>query len=145
MFITNTIQIANTIKMNIISISLDIEKMDAVTLYNNPTEENYRLYIENNQDIHVSNRFGTNLLHYACIFDIKNMIKRLIELGIDVNSRDKDGNTALHIAVYNNCYDITEILLGYSMDVDAKNIYGDTPKTYLAFRDQRFKDLFKDV
>jgi ankyrin repeat protein len=50
-----------------------------------------------------------------------------IESGVDVDSRDSTGATALHWAVYNNATDVISGLLDAGADPNAANRYGSTP------------------
>ena len=58
-----------------------------------------------------------------------NMIKMLIENGANVNSKDKNGLTPLHIAVKDNEIDLAKILLHHGADIEAKSKYAHTPLT----------------
>ena len=56
-----------------------------------------------------------------------NMIKMLIENGANVNSKDKNGLTPLHIAVKDNEIDLAKILLDYGANIETKSKYAHTP------------------
>ena len=58
-------------------------------------------------------------------------VKRYIRYGIDVNSVDHNGDTALHLAVERGYYDIAKLLLQNEAKVDIKNDYGETCIFYL--------------
>ncbi len=53
--------------------------------------------------------------------------KDFISKGADVNIKNKDGKTPLHIAVENNYEDIVKLLLQKNADVNAKDNNGNTP------------------
>ena len=54
-------------------------------------------------------------------------LRSLVESGEDVNTRQGDGATALHWAVYRNDTESTALLLRAGADVDLANDYGVTP------------------
>jgi len=54
-------------------------------------------------------------------------LKDLIASGLDVNIKDKDGNTPLHIAAMHNYDDVAVILIQNGADINAKDNYGETP------------------
>lgn len=49
------------------------------------------------------------------------MIEKLIEMGADINAKDSDERTALHIAVAHNDPEVVELLLSKGAAVDALN------------------------
>jgi hypothetical protein len=54
-------------------------------------------------------------------------VKKLLEKGADVNARDIDGSTALHIAARFGHVEVAELLISHGADVNAKSNYGLTP------------------
>jgi len=63
--------------------------------------------------------------------DIK-AIRRSIEKGVEINTRDERGNTALHLAALNLDVDTVARLLKAGGNPNATNIWGDTPLIYSA-------------
>ncbi|WP_265033965.1 ankyrin repeat domain-containing protein [Wolbachia endosymbiont (group A) of Sicus ferrugineus] len=55
-----------------------------------------------------------------------------IQKGADVNAKDKDGNTPLHLAAMKGKIDVVKILLEYNADVNTKNNEGRTALYYAA-------------
>jgi len=53
-------------------------------------------------------------------------VKRLLDEGADVNTTDKDGNTALKWAIYYRHLDVVKFLLNCGADVNPKNKDGHT-------------------
>src|SRR6218665_1215210 len=47
------------------------------------------------------------------------VIKVLVYLGVNVNSKSETLGTALHLAVRNNCYELAQLLLQSKADVNA--------------------------
>lgn len=45
----------------------------------------------------------------------------MLEKGLDINSKDADGNTALHIATKLGYYDIATVLLKNGADFESAN------------------------
>ena len=58
--------------------------------------------------------------------NIEAVIQHLAD-GDDVNSRDVDGRTPLHIATFNNYENLSELLITKGADVNAATIDGLTP------------------
>lgn len=54
-------------------------------------------------------------------------VKRLLNLGEDVDSIDEQGNTALHFSAENGFEEIAALLLSRRADANAANEDGDTP------------------
>lgn len=61
--------------------------------------------------------------------DVEHHIPQLVKAGCNVNAKDTDGNTALHIACSNltNGSSIVKILLELGADINLENNEGDTP------------------
>ena len=60
-------------------------------------------------------------------------VKKLVEMGADVNARQKDGWTALHLAAKNGWEDTVETLVKLGIDVNAKNDVDMTALHYAAW------------
>jgi ankyrin repeat protein len=54
-------------------------------------------------------------------------VKSLISAGANVNERDKNGQTALHLAVINGYKDVVELLIAKGAEIDGKGRYNATP------------------
>jgi serine/threonine-protein phosphatase 6 regulatory ankyrin repeat subunit B len=55
----------------------------------------------------------------------------LLERGANVNTRDKDQITPLHLASDNRSFDVTQLLVDFGADINAKNAQGQTPFSQL--------------
>ncbi|KAI3939586.1 hypothetical protein MKX01_038541 [Papaver californicum] len=54
-------------------------------------------------------------------------INELLDSGINVNFRDTDGRTALHIAACQGCNDVVQLLIQKGAEIDPKDRWGSTP------------------
>lgn len=59
-------------------------------------------------------------------------VQELIEKGEDMEQRDSEGRTALHVAVVHNQLDICEYLLEAGADPNVQEDYGETPLHWMA-------------
>ena len=84
------------------------------------------------RDIKVVGVDGETFLHRACYSDIA-VAKYLISLGADVNAKDDNGFTPLHLATTNRNYKLVELLVSEGADVKVKNDDGETPLHYGAY------------
>ncbi|XP_054749515.2 rabankyrin-5-like [Lytechinus pictus] len=74
------------------------------------------------------NNHKQNALHMAAAKDHSTICSILIENGINVDSKDDNGNSALHIAVqYGNLNSARVLLTESSIDAEAFNMRGQTP------------------
>ncbi|EEZ97168.2 Tankyrase-like Protein [Tribolium castaneum] len=68
----------------------------------------------------------TALFHAAMGGHIE-IVKRLIDLGANLNKRSKESRTALHVACERGHCDVAELLLNHEADMEAKDTNGNTP------------------
>lgn len=71
------------------------------------------------------------LLFMACRGDVKG-VEDLLNEGIDVNSIDLDGRTALHIAACEGHVDVAKLLLSRKANLDARDRWGSTVISHFA-------------
>lgn len=82
--------------------------------------------LENGADVNVRNEGRTSLQHAAWMgyTDIVSVL--LQDPIIDLDAIDDDGNTALHLSVFNDCKDVYEMLIDAGTDVSIVNKEGET-------------------
>ncbi|EAY23368.1 ankyrin repeat protein, putative [Trichomonas vaginalis G3] len=74
--------------------------------------------------------WGTNfpIIHYAAKLNNLTLVQDLISCGVDLNMRNDDHSTPLHIACYYNSIDVVKFLLSLDgIDINAQDNYGNTP------------------
>ena len=80
--------------------------------------------------VNVQNDFGQSMLHYACangnILIVDLLLKDKYRNKVDMNIRNKEGNTPLHWAAMNNQKEIIVKLLDAGCDTSVKNSSGHT-------------------
>ncbi|KAL6538694.1 hypothetical protein OROGR_012682 [Orobanche gracilis] len=69
---------------------------------------------------------GLKLMYLVNAGDLDG-IKELLDSGADVNFRDIDHRTALHVAACQGYYDVAQLLLENGTEVDPKDRWGSTP------------------
>jgi len=79
-----------------------------------------------NTDQHI-NELADTLLHQAAEKGDLEEAKRLLEQGIDVNTRNKEQSTPLHTAALNGQAEVSELLIENGADLQARNAYGNRP------------------
>jgi ankyrin repeat protein len=88
-----------------------------------------RLLIDNGADVAAVDKDGMTPLMHACNLDVTRLVKRLLELGVDVNAKSRIGATALIYGVYSRCMsmekpkkrDIVDLLLAAGADINHKD------------------------
>eukprot|EP00386_Alphamonas_edax_P007840 GDKI01025969.1.p1 GENE.GDKI01025969.1~~GDKI01025969.1.p1 ORF type:complete len:130 (-),score=13.16 GDKI01025969.1:32-421(-) len=84
--------------------------------------ENQTLTREQQQEITLH-----EVVYQACNSGDVQSVCALLDGGVDVNCRDKLGNTPLHVAARNKHYDMCKLLLARGGDPKSKNNKGSTP------------------
>ena len=79
--------------------------------------------------------YNSNLLHLSSWYGKLDIVKFCVEeKGLDVDSRDGYGDTALHLAAHEGQLQVLQHLLSSGADVDMKNEYGNTALLLAAAR-----------
>jgi ankyrin repeat protein len=74
-------------------------------------------------------------MHIAAKYNNINIIKTLIEEGVDANAlRYRDNSTPLHAAAWSGNRAIMEMLISYGADPNATDVIGCTPLHYLVYK-----------
>ncbi|KAM3700658.1 hypothetical protein ACB098_05G113400 [Castanea mollissima] len=66
------------------------------------------------------------LMYSACEGDLDG-IRELLDSGVNVNFKDSDGRTALHVAACNGLTDVVSLLLDRGSELDPSDCWGSTP------------------
>ena len=89
--------------------------------------EIFKKLLEFGAELHISNLSGLNVLHLAAQGNHPNIIVYLIEkCRFDINSKDNNGNTALHWGVNMDSKQVVDYLVYYNIDINIKNNDGET-------------------
>jgi ankyrin repeat protein len=88
---------------------------------------------------------GDTPLHFAALGDRTELARLLIEQGADVNARNRNRETALHLAAIYG-YDVAQLLIGKGADIKLRNRDGDTPLTVAEhFASGRIVGMLRDA
>ena len=63
-------------------------------------------------------------------------VKALIAAGANIDTKDRDGNTLLHVAAHYGRTTTVKVLIAAGIDVNAKSKYGSTPLHRVAWHGQ---------
>lgn len=77
-----------------------------------------------------TNRLNQNALFFQKAYTNKNIFNMLLESGVDINHKDKNGFTPIFRVIYNKDTDYLEIFLEKGADIEAKNNADITPVHY---------------
>jgi ankyrin repeat protein len=92
-------------------------------------------FIENGVDVNRADGNGMTPVHHAAMAEDPKILEMLIRAGGSVNKTDEHGNTPLHVlfGMQSSMEDVDKkaerarLLLAYGANIDAVNLYGDTP------------------
>ncbi|EAX97999.1 hypothetical protein TVAG_114510 [Trichomonas vaginalis G3] len=63
---------------------------------------------------------------FSACFNIPSLWEYFLSLGVNINGKDKFGNTALHLAAIYNSKEIAELLISHGANINEKDKYGQT-------------------
>ncbi|EAX92377.1 ankyrin repeat protein, putative [Trichomonas vaginalis G3] len=92
--------------------------------------ESFLVYFDQTNDIN-------KCFVYLPIFGIRSLIEYFLSLGANINEKDKYGNTALHIAAWNNSKETTEVLISHGANVNEKGQNGKTPLHNASYKNSK--------
>lgn len=107
-----------------------------------------KLVIERTQNVNVKNVLGENALHVIARRNEEvdvNIIKQLVNKGINLNAKDNSGDTPLHIAANVGNVKFIDAMRNFTVDATIKNNKGFTPLHIAALADEAdsFESLLK--
>ncbi|EAY08176.1 hypothetical protein TVAG_302630 [Trichomonas vaginalis G3] len=110
--------------------NLEIDSQDCIKYHN---IQAFLVYLDHTKDI---NQCFVNMkwLKIPALFEY------LIDHGANVNFKNKEGQTALHIALENNSHEIAELLISHGANVDPLNRSRETPLFY-ALKNDNLVDM----
>ena len=88
----------------------------------NDTDVYYNLILQ--VDVNIANEFNQNLLHETVAYNNTEIGLDLIHRKIDVNHKDYEGFTPLHLAAHYNNFVLAEAILNFGGSPNIKNKYG---------------------
>lgn len=95
------------------------------------------------EDINIKNAHKKTLLHLACENKNIELIKILIDMGININSQDENGDTSLHIACELRHIEIVSYLIKKGADTTILNKYSMAPFEYEFINIDKYKEYIK--
>ena len=107
--------------------------LERAIIYGHHKVAHIELLLENGANINHANEIyrsdhDCSLLHLTCIHNNYNIAKLLLQYGMNVNEKNYNGQTPLHIAcMYDGRYSIIKLLLNNGANIHEKNRFGFTP------------------
>ena len=85
----------------------------------------FKMFLNHGADINVLECItGSTLLHWVAYWDSLEFVQLLLDRGLDVNARNKDGDTPLHRALIGANLDVVRCLLSHGANPNAVNNKG---------------------
>ncbi len=86
---------------------------------------------------------GRTFLMTAVIDGTEELVRSLLTLGCEVNTKDKQGLTALHLAAINNKINVVTILLSFGADINIVDDNGNSALWYAAMKLEKNSEVIK--
>lgn len=105
------------------NVDLDAIDNDGYTAITYAVKNNYYslvdLLLKNNSATHILDKQGRSILSIVCSVGAKEVLRLLMDRGLDEMHRDNIGWTPLHEAAYAGYLDIAQMLINYGSEIDA--------------------------
>ncbi|EAY15995.1 hypothetical protein TVAG_262450 [Trichomonas vaginalis G3] len=92
-------------------------KLHCCGIYNNL--ESFLVYYDQSNDI-------SKCFVYSAMFDIPSLCKYFLSLCSNINTKKKDGKTAIHCTAYKSCIETAEFLISHGANINEKDNDGQT-------------------
>lgn len=87
----------------------------------------YLLKLDQKLDIDLMCQSGNTVLHLASDWGFIDLAQDILKRNPNVHLKDQDGETVLHAAVHNQCFEMVQLLVEQSeVPLDIKNLEGQT-------------------
>lgn len=88
---------------------------------------------EDDKHKHLTDKYGNTLLHVACQNNSKRLVKLVLKLGVNIDARNADGQTALHYCFVYKYNKLGWYLMSKGANNGIKNKYGLLPQEGLSY------------
>jgi ankyrin repeat protein len=100
--------------------------------------------IEKGGNVNVTDEYDNTLVHSVVKHDHYKLIWYLRKKGVPLDSKNKDGDTPLHIACKNHSINTVRELLKYTSNSRVKNLEGKTSFSYLTEKERENMNDYVD-
>ena len=96
--------------------------------------ESAQVLIEGGAEVDANDKWDNTPMSYAiAMSDDQKLVQALIDVGADLNFKDKNGDTLLHRAVRHGNKNLIDVFVSNGLDVNVKNKHGLTPLYYAIY------------
>jgi|LakMenEpi03Aug12_release.lakeMendotaPanAssembly.Ray.scaffolds.fasta_scaffold356995_2 ankyrin repeat protein len=85
------------------------------------------LKVIDSQNLNVVDSYGDGPLHFAVLSGNQEIVQLILDRRLDVNSKNFDGKTALHLAAEKESISLLRLLMEYSADIHSEDNFGNQP------------------
>ncbi len=104
--------------------------LDGLIKHDRSLEPDVVEFISDWMPSHVPEEFGKSLLHLAVLAGNTDIVRFLLQCGVDVDLQDNSGNSPLHLATIGNRTDLIRVLIGKGAMVNMQNYQNLSPLHY---------------